>query len=392
MKLLKVKVSGLPQFTEALEIDFLAQQRVDIDKSERLCNLFSNIYINNAIAFIGINASGKTTILKVISFIISLLNNEPVNGIESKDILDNMSVNGNVIFESYFYCNSQINKLVTTIKREINRIDNSEKYLIDSEALWTKNADKIKTKKSIFDFNGIHSFMERNKEEEYLMDDVSIMIAYNKKFNGNCFFRDMSKWTNFNVLNLMGTFPEELITFFDPSIEYLKFDIDEQEIDNKQGIDIRLKFRGKKEITMNNPMLLDKYLSSGTIKGMSVFMSAAFAFDEGGYLIVDELENHFNKEIVVTLIRFFLNHKVNRNGATIIFSTHYPELLDEFERNDNIYIVRNRNGITAENLTNILKRNDIKKSEAYQSDFMGGTVPNYESYIALKKVFISRNQ
>ena len=106
-------------------------------------------------------------------------------------------------------------------------------------------------------------------------------------------------------------------------------------------------------------------------------------------MLVDELENHFNKEIVSTLIRFFMDKKINKKGATLIFSTHYSELLDEFERNDSIYIVRNRGGITAENLSNILKRNDIKKSEIYDSDFLEGTVPAYEAYIALKKVLIS---
>ena len=49
------------------------------------------------------------------------------------------------------------------------------------------------------------------------------------------------------------------------------------------------------------------------------------------------------------------------------------------------YIIRNREGITAENLCNILKRNDIKKSDAYQSGFLEGTTPMYEAYIQLKK-------
>lgn len=53
--------------------------------------------------------------------------------------------------------------------------------------------------------------------------------------------------------------------------------------------------------------------------------------------------------------------RINKNGATILFSTHYSELLDEFDRNDSIYIVRNKEGIGVENLSNILKRNDIKK-------------------------------
>ena len=80
-----------------------------------------------------------------------------------------------------------------------------------------------------------------------------------------------------------------------------------------------------------------------------------------------------------------MDAKVNPKGAMLIFSTHYAELLDEFERNDNIYIVRNRNGITAENLSTILKRNDIKKSEAYQSGYLEGTVPMYDAYMDLKK-------
>ena len=114
-------------------------------------------------------------------------------------------------------------------------------------------------------------------------------------------------------------------------------------------------------------------------------------FKTGGYLIVDELENHFNREIVSTLIRFFMDKKVNQTGAMLIFSTHYPELLDEFERNDNIYIIKNRQGVSIENLSKILKRNDIKKSEAYQSGFLEGTVPMYESYMNLKKALIQNN-
>ena len=45
----------------------------------------------------------------------------------------------------------------------------------------------------------------------------------------------------------------------------------------------------------------------------------------------------------------------------MIFTTHYPELLDEYDRNDGISIVRNRKSITVENLSKFLKRNDIKK-------------------------------
>ena len=82
-------------------------------------------------------------------------------------------------------------------------------------------------------------------------------------------------------------------------------------------------------------------------------------------------------------LRITLIKKFNRNGGTLVFTTHYPELLDEYDRNDGICIVRNRNGIIVENLSYILKRNDIKKSDAYQSGFLEGTTPAYEAYMFL---------
>lgn len=383
MKLLKIVINGLPHFKNELDIDFVALQRVDDYDKERLCNVFSNIYVNKAISFVGINASGKTTILKAISFVMKMLNNGSLNNIKSKTILDDLDDNKQVVITTYFYDGHDVNKLETSIVKEISDVDGSEKLIIKDEKLWSKDGAKIKTKKSLFDFAEVDLREKRDKNEQYLMEDVSIIVAENKKKNMSLFISDMLEWTDHNILNVLGRFPKELLTFLDPSIEYLECSFKEKKVD------IRLKFYGKEEIIINSPRILENYLSSGTIKGLGVFMSATFSFIEGGYLIIDEIENHFNREIVATLIRFFLDEKVNKNGATILFSTHYSELLDEFDRNDSIYIVRNKEGIGVENLSNILKRNDIKKSEVYDSGYLGGTVPSYEAYMALKKVLSS---
>lgn len=210
-------------------------------------------------------------------------------------------------------------------------------------------------------------------------DDVSIMIAHNKKYNEHIRIANLLLFTNVNVFPFVGNVPKEIIAFLDSTIESLYFD----EMDQK--IKIHLKFKGREEIVLNDPVELNNYLSSGTVKGMITFTLAQEVLREGGYLVVDELENHFNKEIVTTLMRFFMDSRLNKKGGTLIFSTHYPELLDEYERNDSIFITRNRHGIVVENLSNILKRNDIKKSDAYQSGFLEGTTPLYESYMQLKK-------
>lgn len=387
MRLLKIVIQNMPRFKGNIDIDFITRQRVAEDDKEKLFNVISNsntsIYTNPVISFIGLNASGKTTILKAISFVINLLNNEALNNIKSKEILNDLSENENVKIISFFYNDNSIYKLETIITKKINQVDNEEKLIIMEERLWEKDANKVKTKKSLFDFNDSDIRIERNEKEQFLLNDVSVMIAVNKEKQSNFPVRDMLMWTNHNMLNILGRFPKELLTFLDPSIEYFKCDVE------KKSADIRLKFYGAEEIILNRPSEIEKYLSSGTIKGINVFMNALLCFMEGGYLIVDELENHFNEEIVTTLVRFFMNPNVNKNGATLIYSTHYSELLDEYERNDCIYIVRNRGGIYAENLSLILKRNDIKKSEAYESGYLEGTVPVYEAYMELKKVLSS---
>ena len=84
MKLLRITAEGLPLFKEKLDLNFYAQQRVAEEDKNILYPLFSSIYLNSANGFIGINASGKTSVLKVVLLVLELLNNEPVNHIETK--------------------------------------------------------------------------------------------------------------------------------------------------------------------------------------------------------------------------------------------------------------------------------------------------------------------
>lgn len=386
MRLLKIKVKGLKLFLDSLEIDFTTSQRVIKDKNEMLYKISPQIHLNKAISFIGINASGKTSTLKVISFIIQMLNNEPINNIKYKDILYGISVDEKITFETYFSTQTgTVNKLETIVVKDRIYDGEDEKFVIFDEKMWSKGVASVKTKKSLFVFEDLAPVQLRDKDEMFLADDVSIIIALNKKNSSKIYCEDLVTWTNLNLVRILGKFPKELITFLDPSIEYLEGEVS----DGGKKIEIRLKFKNKKEMILYSPFELEEYLSSGTIKGVNVFMHAMMVLSKGGYLIIDELENHFNKEIAITLVRFFMTDSVNKKGSTILFSTHYPELLDVFERNDNIYIIKNEGGISVENLSDMLNRNDIKKSEIYQSGYLQGTVIAYEAYMDLKNSIIN---
>lgn len=376
MKILRITVNGLPLFKQELDLLFYTQQRVSEDDKEKLYKIEPNYYLHTACAFIGINASGKTSVLKVINLALNILRNEPINHVESRNILGGCE---NASFKICFFDNKRNICCLETVVKSKKAKAGGYVYSIVEEKLWEKPVSSVKSKKYLTDFSGLRPIAARNTDEAYLSDDVSFIIAHNKKTNDRIDVFSLLSYTNINVLPFTDDIPLEVITFLDPTIEKLCF----EKIEDKALI--HLKFKGEEELILNNAVELEQYLSSGTIKGIITFSMVKEVLASGGYILVDELENHFNKEIVVTLIRFFMDSSLNKNGSTLIFTTHYSELLDEYDRNDAIYIVRNRNGITAENLSYILKRNDIKKSDAYQSGFLEGTTPAYEAYLRLKK-------
>ena len=111
MKLLKIRASGIPLFQEYCEINFLAQQRVTEDNAEKMSLIFCNgtqgFYQNNVLSVIGINASGKTTILKLITFVCRMLNNEPLNSIDCVDVLDGLAEGDRATFDTYFFAHNR---------------------------------------------------------------------------------------------------------------------------------------------------------------------------------------------------------------------------------------------------------------------------------------------
>ena len=81
----------------------------------------------------------------------------------------------------------------------------------------------------------------------------------------------------------------------------------------------------------------------------------------------------------------FKNPKINPRGACLIFTTHYAEILDFMDRKDNIYIARrNQNGIELSSYSNLVRRNDLKKSEVILSNHITGTAPLYANMQALE--------
>ena len=87
----------------------------------------------------------------------------------------------------------------------------------------------------------------------------------------------------------------------------------------------------------------------------------------------------------MNIIQMFAN-TLNQNGATLLFSTHYSEIIDMVPRTDMVYVAtKEDNLIQLKKMSLVLgdeDRNDKKKSEV----LLSGKLDNTPTYKDLKRV------
>lgn len=386
IKLLKLRIEGLNLYEKnQLEINFFATKKVlqEEVRTHGVEHLIGSLYKQNVMAFSGINASGKTTTLKLISFVLDLfVENKSLEHVTNVEILDQLDDNSTIV--CHFYFDKKIYELTSIISK-----NDKGTYSFVKEWLKEKPVKENVAKTKLLDFVAISPFLTRDMVEQaamgYLRSDTSIFMRIlqdAKMAKNEQYVYDMTNFTNVNVFTNLREIPTGFIQYFDPSIECLEF-INANEAHSYSKLIVRVKFYNQ-DAQEISALDLWKYLSSGTIKGLNLLMRIEHVLLTGGYILIDEIENHLNKTIVITLINLFKS-KVNKNHATLIFSTHYSEILDDLERNDSIYFTKKKSGkIEVFALSEHLTRSDKKKSALYLSGLLG-TAPKYNDYMALKK-------
>lgn len=159
IKVLKISAEGLPLYDGKCEINFINTQRTTSGDTEGMFKLSSSnanrLYTNNIESFFGINASGKTTILRLISFVFSVLNNEQINNIKYCGILGEGNEQNEIVFNIVFVNCNTVNLLHTVIKYADERYTIIEEYIKSRKLLASDN------KTSIFDFSSATTIMKR---------------------------------------------------------------------------------------------------------------------------------------------------------------------------------------------------------------------------------------
>lgn len=386
LKILRIQFQNIPLYKDGqVEINLTATDRVsDVGQ---VYEIQKSLYTQKLIAFGGINASGKTTALKLLYLAFSIvlgnisLNTPGLMGVSFLGDKTTMKVD--------FFYKDRMYELQSDIQK-----DARGHLSYTEETLQWKPARSIKSKKTIFEFPKENNCIKRRstlapETLSVLHDDDSIAIMETR--GHDTLFAQVISLTNMNFCTTLGTSPMVVLNAFDPNLETLSSENHEGEIS------YRVKFKNQNHsYQVHNVAILSDMISSGTIKGQNLICMIQSILQKGGYLLVDELENHMNKALVQMILDVFKDPRINPKGACLLFSTHYTEILDFIDRKDNIYITRRAkekgNPLELINYADVVRRNDVKKSEVFISNYIGGTAPSYAYIEALKEALCQINQ
>ena len=367
MKLLKVIATGFKNCEDNFEISLVPiARKTTEDKEYELVELAEGLYTYSTLGVVGKNASGKTSALELLSLSYEILGNLRVGK-------KNYSVNG-IKLTLFFFYKDFIYKY--SLELEENLL--GDNVIFRDQHIWKKKYFKSKVN-YIFDDEDF----EREESGNIIPEDTSIVFFVTGGIHTTAFhFNSMDVGLGayriaFNAMKSFRISNEvlmKIIRVFDENISDLEM------LDDNN---FRLVFEGKEEVLSAQDLYYR--LSSGTTKGIVLYMLVVLSLRDGFDLIIDEIENHFHKTLVENIITLYKDKSVNKKSATLIIATHYCEILDLFSRQDNIYITKADTKVKVFNMySDFDVRTELLKSKLFYNDVFK-TAVNYEALMDLKK-------
>jgi AAA15 family ATPase/GTPase len=375
MKLLRVVANNFKLCEKDFTISFVPTGNKTLeDKEFELQEIAEGLYVFNTLGIIGKNASGKTTAVELLSIVYDIFSNYRINN--SKNIFK--FVDKNINLDITFFHEGVIYRYVTDLYKNVNSVDNTLVFF-KNEKLY-KRVYKKAHSKNLFEYKKF----EEVPKSVVLPEDTSMIYSLLNEINlrgiycpsDDYMYRDYA--SAFNVYKLLDNnlaIITSLLKMFDEHLNSIKMiNENKYKIIYTNGI--------TKEVSDKE---LYEILSSGTTKGFGLFTFVVYSLRTGSDLIIDEIENHFHKTLVENLVSLYKDKSVNKNNATLIFTTHYCEILDLFGRSDNIYISKYEDAIKLENMHENYKfRTELSKSNKFYSNEFNTNV-SYDALMNFKK-------
>ncbi len=336
----------------------------------------------------GNNASGKTSVLKIITFLAAFCQNS-----------FNYKPEELIPLETFFHNEDQSEFYFEFISNGVEY--RYEVVLTLKEVIKETIFRKVKRFKPVLtrEYNEITHHIQEIKEIEVvkLRSNASIISTAHQYSIESELFKDIYTFTekissNVNMFGLSPTMSDfsTITRFYHDFPKVFKF-AKKILMECDLGIS-NIEIKKKKDPEEGNiyyPVFTHKNLntkkklfyesqSSGTKSLYKQLWLYMIALDWGGILILDEFDINLHPHILPVLLRRFTEKKTNPNNAQLIFTTHQTEILDFLGKHKSIFVNKEDNesySYKLDELSGNLVRNDRSLIPLYNSGKIGG-VPN----------------
>lgn len=381
LNLLKIEASGFKMLDDNFKLDLMSKTRVyQEDKEKELFELDKGLYVFRTLAFVGSNSSGKSSVLSLLLKVLMFLQTGRWEYLKREFNKDEITIKTLFYLDGYLYNYSfsvgkiddanlsPMNKYSPILKEKLKKVKyDKTRGIKNIELIESKGEDVSELfNASLTDTSAITKITNNN----VIVDDFNNnnIMNFNETIARNTFFTSLNSCDK----NLVSS----IIKLLDESIEYITYNNNDY---------VCFKRINEDEQILSSLELLS-ILSSGTLRGVELFIRCINALKFGKTFIVDEIENCFQKNLVFNLLFLFNDSKINSKGAQLIFSTHYVEILDYLNRRDNIFITHKNDGkIIANNLySDYNVRTELLKSKQFDNNVFNTSL-NYKQVLEVRR-------
>ena len=356
------KASNFYSINEKIEVDFTLKGKI-ASKVENYHTSSSGTKLSPVEVLIGPNASGKTTALRLVSFIQWLLTESYIHGecithgrvgipFETFMLDKKKSSALEVIFEIedtvYQYGCSFTKKEV--LNESLSVKNYAQRRVVD-KLLFKRDLDRKKKRYMVKD-NFVLDMPQKYMESDALSN--TSIIAFAQRLGHKHAKKIVGYWKNVET-NIEVSYRHMAISRYHQAYRTMSYYKKNEKARSKAQDTLRQYDLGIKTINSDGDIVHefgDKTLkldifdeSSGTQQLLFISKMIDGALDKGSMAIIDEFDAYLHPDMLRVLVDRFLSKTSNPNGAQLLFSSHNLEVLKNLDKQQIILTKKdNENG------------------------------------------------
>lgn len=384
---------------------------------------YHELKLLKTVVIYGANASGKSNLLKAMKVMRDLIlySSKESNATEDINVtpflLNNQSANTPTIFEIEFTHNALIYRYGFSVdKKKIH-----EEWLYLSRYRQNKREMKLFDRKGDkYDLPKSSPFYTEGKGLQAKTRDNALFLSVVANFNGKIALEIQSWMENFKFISGMNNrsinrigdllkkpnYKEKILKLIkaadigieDLTIEEVEHDLSEflgvLNLNSKKSVKSQVLYSVRKTFNEDEDEVglqtfdVGASESEGTKKFLALVGPMIEILENGGVLLVDELDAKLHPHLTRKIVEMFNSYDVNKSNAQLIYATHdVTNLTNKLFRRDQLWFVE-KDRLGSSELFSLADFRDvddkkIRKDASYAKDYMlgkYGAIPKFHSW------------